>query len=125
MWNGRYIATCKRQAVTIFIYFQFEMSANLNEIDQIIVTYVSSTGLKQYQYNTRDNTTDVIRGIKFANNIPLSDVTSDEISIQVAAVVNRAVNLPSDEFTSTQCGEAVDSTEIVAGRIVYIILKCV
>jgi len=101
------------------------MSVDLNKIDQIIITYNSSMALKQYQYNTRDNTTDVIRGATFASNIPLSDVKSDKISIIVAIVVNRAINLPSYEFTSTQCGEVVDSTEIVAGRTVHIILKCV
>jgi len=91
------------------------MNVDLNEIDAIVVTYVSSMELKQYQYNTRDSNTDVIRGITFASNIPLSDVTSDEISIQVATLVNRAVNLPSDEFTTTQCRVGLDSTDIATG----------
>jgi len=95
------------------------MNTELSEIDQIIVTYASSNGLQQYHYDPRDNNTEVIGGLTFVNNIPLSNVTNNEILIQVSTAINRAINPGSSEFTTAQCGAALDSTDIAAGTVVY------
>ena len=101
--------------VIIFIHFQFDMNAELSEIEHIIITYESNGTQQQYMYDPRDNSSEVItRGITFANNILLSGVTSNEVRVRVSTVVHRAVLIPSNEFTTVQCGVAIDSTDIPA-----------
>ena len=92
------------------------MNAELSEIEQIIITYESDGTLQNYLYDPRDNSSEIFtRGITFANNILLSGVTSNEVRVRVSTVVHRAVVTPSNEFTTVQCGVALDSSDIPAG----------
>ena len=102
--------------VIIFIHFQFDMNAELSEIDQILIFYESDGTQQQYVYDPRDNSSEVITGgITFANNILLSGVTSNEVHLRVSTTVQRAVVTPSNEFTAVPCGVALDSSDIPAG----------
>ena len=71
----------------------FHRSTNLNE-----------TLTNLYYYPDSGNTDVNTDGKTFANNILLPDVTaSTTIQVQVATVTNRAVNPPSELFTTTEC----------------------
>ena len=93
------------------------MNAQLDDIDDIIIAYTNHDGLLVEALNyPGDNIPDVITdGITFAKNIPLSNVIGDEVQVRVTTVANRAVNSPSNAFTTIQCGAALDSTDKFAG----------
>ena len=63
--------------------------------------------LYHHENGNTDITTDVTtNGVTFANNIPLSGITSTTIEVQIITVVNRAVLSPSDPVTTIECGTA-------------------
>ena len=71
------------------------------------MTNGSVTTLYHYDKDDTDITTDITtNGKTFANNIPLSGITSTTIEVQILTVVNRAVNSPSDPVTTIECGTA-------------------
>jgi len=100
------------------ILFQFEINAPVADIDGFIISYNISGGspVPVYHY-PRENISEVTTdGITFANNIPLSNSTGDEVQVLVSTIVNRGLNPPSSAFTTTQCEAALIPTNILAGN---------
>ena len=71
--------------------------------------------LEVYHYPDDGNTDVIVVGKTSANNIPLPDVTSTMIGVQIASVSNRAINPPSEIFNTTECNTGeLDPTTIVS-----------
>ena len=100
------------------ILFQFEMNTQVADIAEFIISYSIPNGslVKAYHY-PRENIPEVITdGITFANNIPLSNSTGDEVQVSVFTIVSRIINPPSNTFTTTQCEAALNFTNTLAGN---------
>ena len=71
--------------------------------------------IEVYHYPDDGNTDVIVVGKTSANNIPLPDVTSTMIKVQIASVTNRAVNPPSEMFNTTECNTGeLDPTTITS-----------
>ena len=94
------------------------MNAQVDDIDGFIISYIMPDGSHVQAYHLpKDSIPEVITdGIMFANNIPLSNRTGDEVQVLVATIVSRVINPPSSTFTTTQCGATLNSTNILAGN---------
>ena len=63
-----------------------------------------------YRYPDDSNTNVIIDGKTSASDIPLPGITSTTIQVLVATVTNRAVNLSSEKFNSTECSTELNSS---------------
>ena len=100
------------------ILFQFKMNAQVADIAGFIISYNIPGGSRVQAYHyPRENIPEVITdGLTFANNIPLSNRTGDEVQVLVFTIVDRVIVPRSSKFTTTQCGAALNSTIILAGN---------
>lgn len=58
-----------------------------------------------YSYPEQTNTNVITNGLTFANNIPLFNITTTDINVQIVVVVNETDNPPSDIFTTQECSK--------------------
>ena len=71
--------------------------------------------IEVYHYPYDSNTDVIVVGKTSASNIPLPNVTSTMIKVQIASVTNRAINPPSEMFNTTECSSGeLDPTTITS-----------
>ena len=90
-----YVVACTvsvlKMTNTVSINFSLDENTDLEEIDEFVVYYLNSTMfIEVYHYPDDGNTDVIVVGKTSANNIPLPDVTSTMIKVQIASMVEQS-----------------------------------